>query len=112
MTIFAGNQECHFKLLYPSGGEAFVCSRGVLMHFPPKHRFSGLLEILGELENVIRLPRRLRDSALSLTNTPDLGELILDRPESQNHEMFHVPEELTIRLKYVTPFPCKGTIKV
>ncbi|KAI4584715.1 hypothetical protein MJG53_006249 [Ovis ammon polii x Ovis aries] len=35
----------------------------------------------------------------------------MERPESQNREMFRVPDELTIPLNYVTPFPRKGTIK-
>lgn len=99
--------------MYPSGGEAFVCSRGVLMHFPPKHRFSGLLEILGELEKVIRLPRRLRDSALSLTNPPDSGELTLDR-EARVSEPRDVSRarRATDPFKLGTPFPRKAAFKV
>lgn len=75
------------------------------MHFPPKHRFSGLLEILGELEKVIRLPRRLRDSALSLTNPPDSGELTLDR-EARVSE----PRDVSRARRATDPFKLRDPI--
>lgn len=106
VTIFTGNQECHFNLLYPSEGEAFVGSRGVLVHFPQKTPISGLLEILSNLENVVRLLRRFRGIALSPASPPDLGELTLER-ETRDSEPrdFSPPRRATNPFKVCIPIP-------